>query len=44
MRKEDFEIKTVRMNGSKVKVRIPRRTVSEEEFKRKLYQVFKRHA
>ena len=44
MRNKDFEVKTVRMNGEKMKVRIPRRTVSEEEFKRKLYEVFKRHS
>ncbi len=44
MRKEGFEVKTVKMNGSRVKVRIPKRSVSEEEFKRKLYEIFKRHA
>lgn len=44
MRNRDFEEKTVKMNGGKVRVRIPKRTVSEEEFKRKLYEVFKRHA
>jgi len=44
MKREDFEVKTVKMNGSRVKVRIPKRAVSEEEFKKKLYEVFKRHA
>ncbi len=44
MKREDFEVKTVKMNGSRVKIRIPKRVVSEEEFKKKLYEVFKRHA
>ena len=44
MRNKDFEVKTVEMNGNKVRVRIPKRTISEDKFKRKLYEIFKRHA
>ncbi len=42
MRREDFEIETVKMNGNKLKAIVPKREISLEEAVRESRKILKR--